>query len=379
MVASKVNSIKKYFARLKDPRVRGRTRHRLIDIIVIAICGVIANCNDWHEIVLFATKREKWFKRFLKLPNGVPSHDTFERVFTMLDERAFQRCCLLWLHEASELLGVRHIAIDGKTLCGSARGTLKPLHLVSAWATEAGLTLGQVAVNGKSNEITAIPELLEVLDLKGALVTIDAMGCQKEIAAKIVAGGGDYFFTVKGNQEHLLNDIQATVAKALDGDLPTGAIEHYKTNTEDHGRHEQRSYIVIHSLEDIRDRDQWMKLKTVGMCCYETTENRQTTTEVRYFVSSRKLKGRGCAQATRGHWGIENKLHWQLDVSFGEDESRIHERQRAMAFAMLRKMALSLLKQHPAKHSIAKKRIAAALDPVFLAEILAGAKNLEEA
>jgi predicted transposase YbfD/YdcC len=378
MVASKVGSIKKYFARLKDPRVRGRTRHLLIDIIVIAICGVIANCNDWHDIVLFATKRKAWFRRFLKLPNGVPAHDTFERVFAKLDEPAFQRCCLLWLHEASELLGVKNIAIDGKTLCGSARGSLKPLHLVSAWATEAGLTLGQVAVNGKSNEITAIPMLLELLDLKGALVTIDAMGCQKEIAAKIVAGGGDYLLTVKGNQEHLLEDIQATVAKALDGNLPAGTVTQYTTHTEDHGRHEERSYVVIHYLEDIRDRDQWVKLKTVGMCYSEATEKGPTTTEVRYFISSRALKARRCAQAMRGHWSIENNLHWQLDVSFGEDESRIHERQRAMAFAMLRKMALCLLKQHPAKDSIAKKRLAAALDPVFLAEVLAGAKNLEE-
>lgn len=378
MATPKVGSIKKHFARLKDPRVRGRTRHLLIDVIVIAICGAIANCNDWHEIVLFATKRQAWFKRFLKLPHGVPCHDTFERVFTKLDERAFQTCCLRWLREASEIVGVKDIAIDGKSLCGSARDGLKPLHLVSAWATEAGLTLGQVAVNGKSNEITAIPVLLELLDLKGALVTIDAMGCQKEIAAKIVDGGGDYLLTVKGNQEHLLEDIQATVAKALDDELPAGAVEQYATRTEDHGRLEERSYVVVHNVEDIRDRDQWAQLTTVGMCCYETTEKGKTSTEVRYFISNRKLKARRCAKATRGHWGIENNLHWQLDVSFGEDDSRISDRQRAIAFAMLRKLALCLLKQHPAKESIAKKRIAAALDPVFLAEVLAGAKNLEE-
>lgn len=378
MVASNVGSMKTYFARLKDPRVRGRTRHLLMDIIVIAICGVIANCNDWHEIVVFAKKREEWFKRFLKLPNGIPCHDTFERVFTKLDERAFQKCCLRWLHEASELLGVQDIAIDGKSLCGSARGDSKPLHLVSAWATQAGLTLGQVAVDGKSNEITAVPVLLELLDLKGALVTIDAMGCQKEIAAKIVAGGGDYLLTVKGNQEHLLEDIQLTVAKALDDELPAGTVEQYVTHTEDHGRHEERSYVVIHYVEDIRDRDQWAQLKTVGMCCYETTANGKTTTEVRYFISSRKLKARRCAGATRGHWGIENNLHWHLDATFGEDDSRIHDRRRAMAFAMLRKVALCLLEQNPAKESIAKKRIAAALDPDFLAEILAGAKNLQE-
>jgi len=266
MAASNVGSIKKHFTRLKDPRVRRRTQHLLIDIIFIAICGVIANCNDWHDIVLFAKKRQAWFKRFLRLPNGVPSHDTFERVFTLLDGQAFQRCCLLWLREVSELLGVKHIAIDGKTLCGSARGTLKPLHLVSAWATQAGLTLGQVAVDGKSNEITAIPVLLELLDLKGALVTIDAMGCQKDIAAKIVAGGGDYLLTVKANQEHLLEDIQTTVEKALDGKLPTDTVEQYTTHTVDHGRDEERSYVVIHHVEDIRDRDQWAQLKTVGMC-----------------------------------------------------------------------------------------------------------------
>ena len=378
MAASNVVSIKKHFARLKDPRVRGRTQHLLIDIIFIAICGVIANCNDWHDIVLFAQKREPWFKRFLRLRNGVPSHDTFERVFTLLDGQAFQRCCLLWLREVAELLGVKHIAIDGKTLCGSARGTLKPLHLVSAWATQAGLTLGQVAVTGKSNEITAIPVLLQLLDLKGALVTIDAMGCQKEIAARIVAGGGDYLLTVKGNQEHLLEDVQTTVAKALDGKLPAGTVEEYTTHTVDHGRREERSYVVIHYVEDIRDRDKWAQLKTVGMCCYERTENGQSTTEARYFISSRKIKGRQCDQVMRGHWAIENNLHWHLDVSFSEDASRIQERQRATAFAMLRKVALCLLTQHPAEDSIARKRMAAALDPAFLAEILAGAKNLDE-
>jgi len=378
MAASNVGSIKKHFTRLKDPRVRRRTQHLLIDIIFIAICGVIANCNDWHDIVVFAKKRQAWFKRFLRLPNGIPSHDTFERVFTLLDGQAFQRCCLLWLREVSELLGVKHIAIDGKTLCGSARGTLRPLHLVSAWATKAGLTLGQVAVDGKSNEITAIPVLLDLLDLKGALVTIDAMGCQKEIAAKIVAAGGDYLLTVKGNQEHLLADIQATVEKALDGKLPAGTVEQYTTRTIDHGRDEERSYIVIHDLKDIRDRDQWTQSKSVGMCHYERTENGQPVAEVRYFISSRKIKGRQCAQATRGHWGIENNLHWQLDVSFHEDASRIHQRERATAFAMLRKIALCLLQQHPAEDSVARKRLTAALDPAFLAEVLAGAKNLEE-
>src|SRR5437660_6249340 len=219
-----VGSIKKYFRRLKDPRVVGRSRHLLVDIVVLAICGVIADCDDWPEIVLFAQKRLAWFKRFLKLPNGVPSHDTFERVFSKLEPRALQCSCLAWLRAVADLLGMGHIAIDGKTLCGSAGSKWGPLHLVSAWATEANLTLGQVAVDGKSNEITAIPQLLELLDLHGALVTIDAIGCQKAIAKKIVAGGGDYVLVVKGNQERLLNDIQETVGRALEGELSAAKV-----------------------------------------------------------------------------------------------------------------------------------------------------------
>src|SRR5438552_548729 len=282
-----VGSVKKYFRPLKDPRVVRRSRHLLVDIIVVGICGVIANCDDWPDIELFAKHRLGWFKRFLKLPHGVPSHDTMERVFSKLDPRGFERCCVRWLRAVADLVGLGHIAIDGKTLCGSASSKLGPLHLVSAWAAEANLTLGQVAVDGKSNEITAIPVLLELLDLKGALVTIDAMGCQTESAAKIVAGGGDYLLTVKANQEHLLEDIQATVEKALDGNLPAGTVEQYTTRTVDHGRDEERSYVVIHYVEDIRDRDLGAQLKTVGMCCYERAEKGQTVTEVRYFISSR--------------------------------------------------------------------------------------------
>src|SRR5579859_623455 len=219
-----VGAIKKYFRRLKDPRVVGRSRHLLRDIIVLAICGVIANCDDWEDIVLFAQKRLAWFQRFLQLPNGVPSHDTFERVFAKLDQRAFERCCLEWLRSVAGLVGLEHIAIDGKTLCGSAGSKWGPLHLVSAWATQANLTLGQVAVDGKSNEITAIPVLLELLDLRGALVSIDAMGCQKEIAKKINARGGDYVLVVKANQGHLLEDVQATLERALNEERPKQVV-----------------------------------------------------------------------------------------------------------------------------------------------------------
>jgi predicted transposase YbfD/YdcC len=348
----------------------------LFDIIVLAICGVIANCDDWPDIALFAQKRAVWFRRFLKLPHGVPSHDTFERVFAALDARVFERCCVAWLREVAGLVGVGQIAVDGKTLCGSAGSTLGPLHLVSAWATQAHLTLAQVAVDGKGNEITAIPQLLALLDLSGALVTIDAIGCQKAIAQQIVAGGGDYVLVVKGNQEHLLEDIQATVSRALDGELRPGAVRTSTTCEANHGRREERSCVVIGDVAGIRDRKRWPGLNAVGMCRRDRTVNGQTTTEVVYFIGSRRMSARRYAQALRSHWGIENNLHWQLDVSFHEDASRIENRHGAANFALLRKLALALLKRHPRKDSIARKRKTAALDADFLAETLAGAVNL---
>jgi len=375
---SPLPSIKKYFRWLPDPRVAGRSRHLLVDIVVIAICAVISDCDDWSDIAQFGRKREAWFRRFLKLPHGIPSHDTFERVFAALDSRAFQGCCLKWFAAVGEVLSLGHIAIDGKTLCGSGSSELRPLHVVTAWATEANLTLSQVAVDKKSNEITAIPKLLDLLDLHGALVTIDAMGCQKEIAKKIVDRGGDYLLTVKANQEKLLEDIQATVEKALDGKFAPGVVRQVTTRNEGHGRQEERSYVVIENVEGLRDRKSWAKIKVVGMCCRERTVAGKTTTEVNYFIGSRRITARRCAQALRGHWGIENNLHWQLDVSFGEDSSRIQERHAAENFGVLRKNALSLLKRNPTKQSIARKRKAAALDTAFLEEILVGATNMDK-
>jgi predicted transposase YbfD/YdcC len=370
--------MKKHFRGLHDPRVVGRTRHLLLDIIVMALCAVIANCDDWPDIAQFARQRERWFRKFLKLPGGIPSHDTFERVFAALDPRALERCCLAWLHAVAQLVGGGQIAIDGKTVRGSAGAPLGALHLVSAWATQAQVTLGQVAVDSKSNEITAIPALLQLLDLEGALVTIDAIGCQKKIAEKIVAGGGAYVLVVKGNQEQLLADVQETVGQALDGQLPAGAVRQYTTAEHGHGRREVRSCVVIEYVAGIRDRKAWPKLTTVGMCHRERTVNGQTSTEVCYFIGSRRMAARRYAQALRSHWGIENNLHWQLDVSFHEDASRVENRHGAANFSLLRKMALGLLKQHPKKESMARKRKLAAINSEFLAETLAGATKLEE-
>ena len=374
----RIGLIRKHFRPLNDPRVVGRSRHLLVDIIVLAVCGVIGNCDDWPDIVLFAQKREAWFRRFVKLPEGIPSHDTFERVFAALDARAFERCCLAWLREVAGLVGVGHIAIDGKTLRGSAGSALGPLHLISAWATQAHLSPGQVAVDGKSNEITAIPKLLELLDLSGALVTIDAIGCQKAIAKKIVAGGGDYVLIVKENQGHLLDDIRATVAQALDGTLPARQVRTHTTRDQGHGRQEERSCVVVQSVAGVRARKSWARLTTVGMCRRERTIDGRTSSEVCYFIGSRRMAARAYAHALRDHWGIENQLHWQLDVSFREDASRIENRHGAASFALFRKLALALLRQHPRKDSIARKRKAAALDPEFLAETLAGAAQLDK-
>jgi predicted transposase YbfD/YdcC len=372
MAASSVGSIKRHFRRLMDLRVKGRTRHLLVDVIVMAICGGIANCNGWRDIAMFAKARESWFKRFLRLPNGAPAHDTFERVFNMLNPRAFQICFTNWVKEISDLVGLRHIAIDGKSLCHSyqhGKG-LGMLHSVSAWAAEQHLSLGEVMTDAKSNEITAIPKLLELLDLHGALVTIDAMGCQKEIAKEIVKRGGDYVLAVKGNQPHLLEDIQATVEKAMDGLLPEEQVETYTKVESNQGKKEERSYVVINNVEQIRDVDQWENLKTVGICRTDRTANGETKTEVRYFIGSKKMSARKYGKAMRGHWGIENNLHWQLDVSFEEDKSTIHRRNAGANMAGLRRMALSLLAQHPSNESMPRKRKLAALDSEFLAEVV---------
>ncbi len=379
MATTSAVSIKKHFASLPDPRVRRRCEHRFLDIIMIALCAVIADCDNWPEIELWARQRESWLRRFLRLPKGIPSHDTFERVFAAIDPRAFSTCFCRWVQALSEMVGLPQIAIDGKTLRRSYdhASKLGALHLVNAWATEHHLTLGQVAVEGKSNEITAIPALLELLELRGALVSIDAMGCQKEIAQKIVAGGGDYVLTVKDNQPHLLEDIQKTVEQALDGKLPVGQVAEHTTTESGHGRQEKRTYLIIRQLEQIRDRVLWPELKVVGMCYRERTVAGETSTEVRYFIGSRRMGARRYGEALRNHWGIENSLHWQLDMSFGEDDSRIQQRNAADNFGVLRRGAISLLKQNPRKRSLRGKRKLAALNSDYLEEILRGSRDLE--
>jgi predicted transposase YbfD/YdcC len=370
-------SIKKHFRKLKDPRRRHCRRHLFLDILVIAICGVISGCNSWTQIAAFGRKRHNWLKRFLTLPEGIPSHDTFKRIFERLDPVVFQSCFREWMLALAGALDIPQIAIDGKTVRRSGTTDLGPLHLVSAWATKNHLSLGQVAVDEKSNEITAIPKLLELLELHGALVSIDAIGCQKEIAAKIRAKGGHYLLTVKGNQEQLLTDIQNCFEQACETDFAGLDHDTYIKEEKGHGRREERCYTIIRNPRGIRNHDAWRDLCVIGMCGSERTVHGETSTEVRYFIGSKKASARYYGNALRHHWGIENNLHWQLDVNFGEDQNRTTERTAAQNLGLLRRLAVTLLKHHPDEESITCKRLQAAWNTEFLEEVIRGSVNLE--
>jgi predicted transposase YbfD/YdcC len=301
-------SIWRCFATLRDPRSsRRQKKHLLLDIVAIALCAVLAGAEDWPQVVAFGRQRRDWLQTFLSLPHGIPSRSTFERVFAALAPAGLQSCLLRWLHGCAQAAGLDQIAIDGKALrhSGSVAQGLGPLHLVSVWATQAHLSLGQVAVGAKSNEITAIPRLLQLLDLRGALVTIDAMGCQKAIAQQIVDGGGDYALTVKDNQPGLSEDILASFVAAQDKDFAGCAYDVYETQERGHGRVEKRSYTVLYDLEGIRDRAQWAELTAIGMCYSERVIGEKTSAELRLFIGSRRASAQQYGVALRGHWGIE--------------------------------------------------------------------------
>lgn len=369
-------ALQTHFRNLKDPR--RAPRHLLLDVIGIAICAVISGANDWQQIATFAQQRQDWLRRFFKLSEGIPCHDTFERVFDCINPRAFAAAFSRWMQGLAEAVGLRHVAIDGKTLrrSGAPSRDLGPLHLVSAWASANHLALGQVAVDGKSNEITAIPELLDMLELRGALVTIDAMGCQKAIAQKIIDRGGDYALTVKENQEHLLTDIQQSLVDACEKDYEGMKHDTYETKECGHGRKEYRCYTVLHYTDGLRQKNAWAGLTTIGMCYSQRTMGDKTSEETRYFIGSKVASARCYAEALRNHWSIENNLHWQLDVTFREDNNREQGRHAAPNLALVRKIALTLLKRHPAKESIACKRLHAALDAEFLEAVVRQSVNL---
>lgn len=364
-------TIQHFFRKIKDPRISRHKRHRLADIFFVALCAVLAGAKTWQQVQKFGVERIAWLRRFSPLANGIPSHDTFERLFDRIDPAAFQRCFQQWVATLAEKLHITHIAIDGKSLRGSGSSKLGPLHLVSAWASEHHLSLGQVATAEKSNEITAIPELLDLLELHGAIVTIDAMGCQKAIASKVVERGGDYVLMAKDNQPNLLEDIQSLMSQALEKDFE--GIRHDQHSTEDrgHGRLERRHCTILIDPEAIRGKESWEKLCVVGMCVRERqVGDAAATVEASYFIGSKIMRAKEYNKVLRNHWGIENNLHWQLDVSFDEDANRVTKRHAAENLALVRRLALMMLKRHPSKQSIAGKQWNAALNPQFLEEVL---------
>jgi predicted transposase YbfD/YdcC len=378
-------SIVDHFADLPDPRREQGRIHRLDEILFIATCAVLCGADNWVQIADYAHSKRDWLQTFLTLPGGIPSHDTFRRVFCLIDPLAFQECFAAWITGLMQRQGLtplvtdppelRPIAIDGKAQRGSARRTVgqSALHLVSAWAVENHLTLGQVATDAKSNEITAIPELLEYLDLKGAIVSIDAMGCQKPIAADIIGGGGEYVLAVKENQPHLYEDIERAFEEILDQGEPGVDFTECQTEGTRSGRQETRTCCVITDPKGIRDARLWAGLTAIIMVISHREINGVASDEIRYFIGSAAGTAEDNLRWVRGHWGIENSLHWVLDVCFREDEQRHWAGNSAQNLAWLRKQALGLLKaaENSQGKSIATRRLTAGWKNDYLLSVLA--------
>lgn len=369
-------SLTEHFALLEDPRAEHLTDHKLIDIIMIAICAVICGAETWTDIELFGNERLDWLSQFLELANGIPSHDTFGRVFGDIDAEQFQVCFASWVQAVFHATKGQVIAVDGKQARRSHDRTngKQAIHVISAWATANHLVLGQRKVDEKSNEITAIPELLRLLDVSGCIVTIDAMGCQTEIAEQIIDQAANYVLTVKENQGYLYEDIALFFQLAHQNDFQKVNHTFDRTVNKGHGRIETRQCWAISgedSLQFLRDHEQWKGLRTIAMVNSQRQVKSKITIETRYYISSLPNDAKKILHAARSHWGVENSLHWVLDVAMGEDNSRIRKDNAPENMAALRRIALNLLKQEKTlKRGIQGKRLKAALSPDYLLKVL---------
>ena len=368
-----------HFAALEDPRSTVNLQHPLVSVVVIALMAVLAGASGPTAIGKWAAMKEEFLLNTLDLPNGVPRKDVFRRVLMALCPGAFQACFANWLNSlratAAEATGVDQpiLAVDGKTARRShdRKNGLGALHSVSVWASEFGLSLGQVACAEKSNEITAIPELLRLVDIKGAIITIDAMGTQKAIAAEIIEGEADYVLALKGNQDTLHQAVIDYIDEKLDGDLGNGR-EHVTTETS-HGREETRTYLQLPAPKDLPGFALWKGLKSIGIVTSQCFRNGNETIEIRYYISSLAMGVKQFARAVRGHWSIENSCHWVLDMTYREDESRIRDEALRENFAWLNRFTLSLLKQHPDRTSLVMKRRSCGWNDNYMLKVLTGA------
>jgi predicted transposase YbfD/YdcC len=373
-------SIHKFFGSLPDPRLRRtRVKHPLINLVVIALCGTISGANTWEEIAQFARDRREWLSKFLDMSQGIPSHDTFGRVFAALDPVSFQKCLLAWVQRLHELTQGQVIAIDGKVAreAMARAGDQGPMTLVSAWATENHICLGQVAGESGSNELGALPKLLDLLDLEKATVTLDALGCQKEIVAKIVEKGGDYVIAVKGNQEKLEAAVHDTFLAAFEAEKIEIKMPTITRLEQKHGRKENRCYTVMPVPDDFAELAQWKGLSSLVMVTREYTDAKgEIHNGVRYYISSLPSEVKRIARAVRGHWGIENSLHWVLDVAFREDRNRARADNSQANLGVLRRTALSLIKNTDGlKGSVHCRRQQAAWNDTTLEKILFGSET----
>jgi predicted transposase YbfD/YdcC len=377
-----LDEVIRHFEELDDPRSSVNLQHPLVSVVLIALMAILAGAGGPTAIAKWAALKEEFLLGMLDLPNGVPRKDVFRRVLMALEPAAFRACFANWLKSlrasAAAETGVEQpvLAVDGKTARRShdRKNGLGALHSVSVWASDFGLSLGQLACREKSNEITAIPELLGLVDIEGAIITIDAMGAQKAIASQIVEGKADYVLALKGNQGAMHQAVIDHIQEQWEDDFARAEARRHQTKETGHGRSETRTYIQMPAPEGLPGSELWAGLRSIGVVVSECIRDGRTTDEVRYYISSLAVGVKRFARAVRGHWGIENSCHWSLDVTYREDDSRIREKHLRENFAWLNRLTLSLLKQHPGRESIAMRRRSCGWSDDFLMEVITGSR-----